>query len=114
MESDLSLYSYPYNYHTDGLSDFSVLYDEETKDYSFELETLIDFDDKEKGPKHHISDILKDFSDWMDENGYDKNVPVSFWEYFSPDGICKRYKSIEKVYSAFRMIATGFLEGTYE
>lgn len=104
-----TLYSYPHKFHTDGLSDFCICFDSENQEYYFEIELAVSFDDEITGPQHHVNDILNDLTEWMKENGYRTDEPLSFWEYFETEGVSKRYKTIEKAYTAFRKMVHGFL-----
>ncbi len=49
-------YEYPHNYFNDGLSDFTVIYDGESGQYSFKIESLMDFSDKVEGPALDTND----------------------------------------------------------
>lgn len=68
------------------------------------------FDDENGEPKQHIESILSDFTEWMKDNNYILELPISFWEYFDNCGIMKEFSSVEKAYTAFKLMTRGYIE----
>ncbi len=104
------IYAYPHTQYNDGLSEFVLVYETEKDKYSFEIETLLGFEDDIVGPKLYIKSILADFTEWMIENGYRIDENIKFWDYFDTSGISREYDSIEKAYGVFRCMIKGFIE----
>ncbi len=103
------VYHYPHDCINDGFCDFQLFYNPETKKYFFSMETLLGFEDEEKGPKYYLKDILCDFTEWMADNGYKTSKKCSFWEYFCTKGVEQEHDSVEAAYAVFRRAVKGFL-----
>ncbi len=102
-----------YGYPIDGPYDFELWYDSVKKKYSFGIETLIEFNDANAGPKNYVRNILKEFALWMLENNHDLTYRLSYWDVFN-HGITMdgEYDTIEQAYAAFRVLALGFSYGS--
>lgn len=104
------IYAYPHTQYNDGLPEFCLVYDEEKQKYEFEIETLLGFEDEINGPVKFMECILSDFTDWMDENGYQTAEKVTYWDYFDTAGINREYDSIEQAYGVFKRMILGFIK----
>ena len=108
MEKEI--YAYPHKYYTDGLSEVRLLFDEDKQKYEFEIEKAISFDDETQGPVKFMESILSDFTEWMNENGYQTEGKISYWDFFDSFGVAREYTSIEQAYGVFKRMVRGFVE----
>ncbi len=67
------------------------------------------FEDKSGGPVGLMKSILFDFTEWMNENGYEIGRKISYWEYFGTSGITHEYDSVEQAYGVFKRMIQGFI-----
>lgn len=109
MAEKSTIYSYPYRSYDDGLSEFCLVFDADQQSFSFEIETLLSFEDSINDPQKYISNVFEDFTAWMNENGYRTDTIISFWDYFDTDGINRHFPSVEISYVVFKTMIQGFI-----
>lgn len=99
----------------EGLNDFEVTYCPESGKYSFSLETIYQFDNPEKyNSKDYLLDIYRKFREWMIESGYNTKKNISLSTLFSENGVANEFKSIESLFSAFKVFTRGIWESEIE
>lgn len=112
MANDFEKKKLVYGYPVDGPYDFELWYDNVEKKYSFSIETLIEFNDEDAGPKNFVRNILKEFALWMLENNHDLTYRLSYWDVFNHGlTIDGKYDTVEQAYATFKVLALGFSHG---
>lgn len=90
-----------------GYADFELTYYPATDDYGMSLETIYQFD-TDDGAFAYLSDIQKQFTDWMKANGYDTQRHISLHQMFEAcDNMHTHYKSIDEAYAMFNALVCG-------
>lgn len=89
------------------MNDIDLCYHKDLGKYSVSIETIYDFDtavDKAA----YLQGLLKSFTGWMDEQGYDTDRRPSLQQAFGPhEGY---FDTIEEVYADFRCRVLGYCQ----
>ena len=99
------LVSQPANLYT--MNDIDVTYDRKSKLYMLGIETAYMFEcDKKQGECEYLRNLLKAFTQFMEENGYDTNYEYEM--FFGTPTISTSAESIEELYTNFKIFVEGF------
>ena len=97
----------------DTMNDFDIIYDNEKNLYIMALETAFVFE-KPEYAKDYTREVLKEFTQFMNDNGLDTNYELELYEVFTQDcSMHGGYESIEKLYAVFKMLVNGFCGQTH-
>lgn len=111
VKSRDDLCSEPACLHT--MNDIDLIYLREKKLYALSIETAYWFENS-AGVAEYLKALLKCFTRFMDEQGYDKNDKYRFW--MSPSSLSFEGETISEVYTNFRIFVEGYqlVEGAAE
>ena len=88
------------------MNDIDIIYDKKKKEYILGIETAYMFDSYDDECKY-LSDCLKAFTKYMDDNGLNKNEPFRLFM----NNPCTNMvaNSIEELYTNFKIFVNGYL-----
>ena len=88
------------------MNDIDLTYDKQKREYMLGIETAYMFDSYDDECKY-LSDCLKAFTKYMDDNGLNKNEPFRLFM----NNLCTNMvaNSIEELYTNFKIFVNGYL-----
>lgn len=91
------------------LNDFDITYLKDKQKYIMELETIYDFESPE-AEREYLVNICNQFTDWMQENGYNTYKKLSFSDLFHKNySIKSEFDTIEDLYAVFAMLVRTYV-----
>lgn len=91
------------------MNDFEIIYLKYEQKYTMFLETIYEFVSPEE-EKNYLADICDKFTDWMDENGYDRYKKLSLNDLFYKNySMESEFDSIEDLYATFAMLVRTYM-----
>ena len=87
------------------MNDIDIIYSREKKRYILSVETAYWFETQE-GVIEYLQSLLKHFTKFMDEQGYDKNAEYRFW--MSQPSLLLEEESIPELYTNFKIFVEGY------
>lgn len=88
----------------ENLNNFEV-YQNNDKTYSFSIETIYDFDDKNY-EKYYVKNILSKFCEWCVRNDIDIFQDLNYNSLFNNNN---KFLSLEELYAYFKTIINGYI-----
>ena len=92
------------NFYT--MNDIDITYNRKTGLYSLGIETSYLFDDGKRSEAAYLNGILKKFTEFMEERGYNISAPYVLW--MSQPTINCFAESIPELYTQFRIFVEGY------
>lgn len=90
------------------MNDIDIIYDKQKKKYILGFETAFNFKNYEAGYEY-LKGCLKAFTQYMDNNGLNKNKPYHYCLSMSNSGVDMiTADTIEDLYTNFRILVNGF------
>lgn len=87
------------------MNDIDIVYSREKKRYILRIETAYWFDTQECVITY-LQSLLKRFTEYMDEQGYNKTAPYKFW--MSQPSILLEEETIPELYTSFKIFVEGY------
>ena len=87
------------------MNDIDIIYSREKKRYILSIETAYWFESQE-GVITYLQSLLKRFTEYMDERGYNKTAPYKFW--MSQPSILLEEETIPELYTSFKIFVEGY------
>ena len=87
------------------MNDIDINYSREKKRYILSIETAYWFETQE-GVVEYLQSLLKHFTKFMDEQGYDKNAEYRFW--MSQPSLLLEEENIPELYTNFKIFVEGY------
>lgn len=87
------------------MNDIDIVYSREKKRYILSIETAYWFEAQE-GVITYLQSLLKRFTEYMDEQGYNKTAPYKFW--MSQPSILLEEETIPELYTSFKIFVEGY------
>ena len=90
------------------MNDFDITYLEDEKKYVLSVETIYEFQNCADKCKY-LTDILKSFTKWMEDNHYNTQWNPDLYDLFERGiNIHTHFDSIEEAYGMFRALVSGY------
>lgn len=93
------------------MNDIDIIYDKKSNKYILDIETAYTFDDY-KAECNYLKECLNAFNKYMDDNNLDRNYKFNL--FFNRPIIDNSAKSIEELYTNFKMFVDGFCKQNEE
>ncbi len=91
------------------INDIAVYFDNNTNEYALFIETARCFENDKKDECRFLKRILREFTEWMEDEGYDTNKKYDF-AFVATENLMKFVDtSIERIYARFKIFVAGFL-----
>ena len=87
------------------MNDIDIIYSREKKRYILSIETAYWFETQE-GVITYLQSLLKRFTEYMDEQGYNKTAPYKFW--MSQPSMLLEEETIPELYTSFKIFVEGY------
>lgn len=87
------------------MNDIDIIYSREKKRYILSIETAYWFETQE-AVVAYLQSLLRRFAEYMDEQGYDKSAPYTFW--MSQPSILLEEETIPELYTSFKIFVEGY------
>ena len=86
------------------MNDLDIIYDKKNKTYSWSIEYIYDFKNYD-GRKQYLANLLKVFTRFMIENGYDINGDYSYGLFTN----ITQFDTLEECYANFKYCVNGYI-----
>lgn len=87
------------------MNDIDIVYSREKKRYILSIENAYWFETQE-GVITYLQSLLKRFTEYMDEQGYNKTAPYKLW--MSQPSISLEEETIPELYTSFKIFVEGY------
>lgn len=88
------------------LNDIELIYHKDTREYTVSIETIYEFNQPDEAV-NYLKNLLKAFTEWMQEQGYETEYKPSFYKSFTYTET-QHFKTIEGAYMDFKLRVIGF------
>ena len=98
------------NLYTMNDIDLNYLIDENK--YFLDIETIYEFN-KEEDKQKYLQNLLNEFTNFMNNSGYDINKKISWHDVFSVNfNLNNSFNTIEECYAVFKLLVVGYCNTT--